>query len=104
MTNKNTMDLQEQSTYFNQQHKYVNDNIKSIMEIYGGKFVMVYDSRIVDSDSDEFELGKRHHLRHQFDFTLPALITKIPKTLEEHLEEVKKRDEPEHLESPECAD
>ncbi len=101
MTDKDIMSRQKEIEYFENQNKYVDDNIKKLMEIYGGKFVIVYDNKVVDSDSNEFELGKRHQLRHQFDFTLPALITKIPKTLKEHLDKVKRRKEPISLESPE---
>ena len=95
------MNEREQFEYFKQQHKYVYDHINSLMNIYGGKFVIVYDNRIVDSDSNEFELSRRHHLRHQFDFNLPALITKIPKTLEEHLERLETRKNPIGIESSE---
>ncbi len=101
MVNENTMSDQEISKYFDKQYKYVDDNIKQLIKIYSDKFVIVYDRRVVDSDSNEIELAKRHHLRGQFDFTLPALITKISKTLEEHLEEINRRKEPVYLESPE---
>ena len=75
----------EEIIYWDRQYKYVDDNISKIIEIYGGRFVIVYDSRIVDSDKDEIELAKRHHKRHEFDFLLPALVLDIPKTLEEYL-------------------
>ncbi len=101
MIGDNIMNEQEQLVYFKQQQAYVDKYMKQIIQIYAGKFVIVYNNRIVDSDSNEIELGKRHQLRGRFDFDLPALVTKIPQTLEEHLQEIKKRDEPDYLESPE---
>ena len=96
------MDKQEQKEYFHKQQEYVDENIKSIMKIYGGRYVIVYDNRIVDSAPDEFELARRHSLRHKFDFTLPALITKIQSSLEEHLKENEIRKQGYILDSPEA--
>ena len=76
---------EEEKSYWDRQYKYVNDNINKLIEIYGRRFVIVYDSRIVDSDKDEIELAKRHQKRHGFDFSLPAFVIDIPKTLEEYL-------------------
>ncbi len=96
------MDEEELNRYFERQHEYLNRNIQKIIEIYSGKFVVIYDSMIVDSDSNEFELAKRTELRQQFDFTLPALITRVSRTLEEHIETERLREQGVHLDSPEC--
>lgn len=100
MSNKNPMNEQKQIEYYDRQCIYVNKNIQQIIEIYGGKFVVVYDCRIVDSDDDDLELEKRRQLRHKFDFTLPSSVIKIPKTLEEYAELIE-HPLTDHLDSPE---
>ena len=70
---------------FDRLYQYVDENIGKLIEIYGGRFVMVYDNRVVDSDSDFLKLSIRHQRRYNFDFdrNRAALITQIPKTIEE---------------------
>lgn len=79
------MNEQEPQDHFEEQYKYVDENIQKLIEIYGGKFVLVYDCRVIDSDKDDFELAKRAEGRNKFDLKYPAAICQIPKSLEEYL-------------------
>lgn len=73
--------------------EYVHKNMGRLIPIYGGKWVMVYGSRIVDSDPEEFELAKRHEQRYDLDFDRrhTAVIIHVPKTVEQWLSNQKSK-------------
>ena len=70
------------------QQTYLDENISNIIPIYSGRYVIIYDNKIVDSDEDEFELAKRHEMRFDFDFSRSraALLTFIHRTIGEYRE------------------
>ena len=79
--------LDEQFKVLEEQKQYVDENIKELMGVYSERYVAVYKKRVIDSDSDEFELAKRIEKRQKFDLTEPALITKIHTTIESYIED-----------------
>lgn len=78
------------------QYKYFDKNIIPLIQIYGGRYVLISDCKVIDSDTYEFELAKRAELRSKnLDLRNKNTVTpiiKIPRTLEEYLEDKKTRD------------
>ncbi len=81
------MTTEKQSKSFeviDQAQKYLDENIRELIDIYGGRWVIIYDNRVVDSDKDEWELVKRAEGRGRFDLKYATPMFRIPESVVEY--------------------
>ncbi|MBU0467261.1 MAG: hypothetical protein KJ718_03700 [Nanoarchaeota archaeon] len=63
---------------FKAQAEYFKNNIEELMQVYGGRYVIIYDERVVDSDINEMELSRRGGLRYRANLDFAKEKTHVP--------------------------
>ncbi len=96
MSREDSRDV-KRNKHFERCYRYVENNIEKLISVYGNKYVLIYQCKVIDSDSDEFELARRAQLRSKLDLELPAASVYIPKTLREYREQHSVKNDPPYL-------
>ncbi len=71
---------------YKQASRYFHNHITDLIEIYGGRHVLIHSGYVMDSDTEELRLAARVEIRAKFDLKNAAPLFHVPKTLEEYLE------------------
>lgn len=91
---------QDKIDYLNKQFEYFDKNIKPIMNLYEGQFILIHYGRVIDSDKDKGRLEKRFAKRDDVDFDFPPLIMPVPRSRTEYSAQLMIRRLASPLESP----